>query len=478
MRGFFRMERSTDLGTRIPDILRRIGSVADRFEMNVFAVGGYIRDLLLNGNGDHRDIDLTVVGDALVLAHQLKQELGAKILVTYKRFETTMMEVSGYKLELVTARQEKYAPSSRQSFVKKASPESDLARRDFTINAMAVGLNKDSWGTLYDPFKGLEDLRNRIIRTPLSPQTTFEDDPLRILRAVRFAALLDFRIEQRTQAAIQRMAHLLASVAKERISDELLKMLMGSKPSKGLALMDRLGIMPHVLPELAEMKGVEQRSDFHHKDVFHHTLEVVDKTARVSDKLKLRLAALFHDVGKPSTKEFDDNVGWTFHRHDQVGAEMMEAIARRLRISKEVKSYIQKMIRLHLRPIFLASNEVTDTAIRRLIVQAGEDLDDLFQLSFADISSGNINLVQEQLKNLELVKERVALVRQKDKLLRFQSPVDGFKIMEVCKIPPGPVVGKLKAQIEEAILDGKIPNDYQEALAYLHEIKDLFMGKA
>jgi poly(A) polymerase len=472
------MERTTDLGTRFPDILKRIGSVADRLEMKVFAVGGYVRDLLLNETGDPKDIDLTVVGDALVLAHRLKQELSAKILVTYKRYATTMMEVSGYKLELVTARREKYLSSSHQTFAEKTCPESDLARRDFTINSMAAGLNKNTWGTLYDPFKGLEDLRDRVIRTPLSPQTTFEDDPLRILRAVRFAALLDFRIEQRTQAAIQRMTHLLTSVAKERISDELLKMIGGAKPSKGLVLMDRLGILPYVLPELAEMKGVEQRNDFHHKDVFHHTLEVVDNIAHVSDSLKLRMAALFHDVGKPCTKEFDDKIGWTFHRHDQVGAEMMEEIARRLRISKGVKSYVQKLIRLHLRPIFLASTGVTDSAIRRLIVQAGDDLDDLFQLSRADISSGNINRVREHLKNFELVRERVAQVRTKDKLRRFQSPVGGDEIMEVCQIPPGPLVGKLKEQIEEAILDGKIPNDYHAALAYLHEIKDRVIGKA
>jgi poly(A) polymerase len=462
----------TDLGTKFPDILKRIGAVADRLEMNVFAVGGYVRDLLLNETGDPKDIDLAVVGDALALAHQLKQEFGARILVTYKRFATTMMEVSGYKLELVTARRETPPPSPRQPSGETACPESDLARRDFTINSMAVGLNKDTWGTLYDPFKGVEDLGNRIIRTPLNPQITFEDDPLRMLRAVRFAALLDFRIEQRTQAAIQRMARLLMSVAEERISDELLKMLGGSRPSRGLVLMDRLKILPYVLPELAEMKGVEQRDDFHHKDVFHHTLEVVDKTANVSDKLKLRLAALFHDVGKPSTKAFDDTVGWTFHRHDQVGAEMMEAIARRLRISKEVKSYIQKLIRLHLRPIFLASTEVTDSAIRRLIVQAGDELDDLFQLCRADVSSANINRVKEHLKNLERVRERVELVRKKDKLHRFQSPVSGDEIMQVCKIPPGPMVGKLKEQIEEAILDGKIPNDHRAALAYLHEIKD------
>ena len=273
------------------------------------------------------------------------------------------------------------------------------------------------------------------------------------------------------------MAHCLTIISEERISDEFLKIIGGSKPSRGLVLMDRLGILPYVLPELAEMQGVEQRDDFHHKDVFHHTLEVLDKTAHVSDKLKLRLAALFHDVGKPATKALDDRVGWTFHRHEQVGAEMMEEIACRLRISKGVKSYIQKLIRLHLRPIFLASDDVTDSAIRRLIVEAGDDLDDLFRLSRADISSGNINRVHEQLESLELVSERVAQVRKKDKLHRFQSPVGGDEIMEVCKIPSGVLVGELKKEIEEAILDGRIPNDHQAALAYLHQVKDRFTGK-
>lgn len=469
------MKITIDLGSRFPNILKRIGSVADRLEMDVYAVGGYIRDLLIGGNHHHRDIDLTVVGDALVLAHKLKREFGARILVTYERFGTTMLKVEDYKLELVTARKERYLPTSRKPAVEKAGPESDLARRDFTINAFAVGLNKGTWGKLYDPFNGLKDLHNRVIRTPLNPQATFEDDPLRILRAVRFAAVLDFRIEQRTWEAIQRMVHRLEIISKERISDELLRMIGASKPSKGLVLMDRLGILPYVLPELANMKGVEQRKDFHHKDVFHHTLRVMDNVAEVSDKIPLRLAALFHDVGKPPTKRFDDKAGWTFYCHDEVGAQMMEKIARRLRLSKGVKSYIQKLIRLHLRPIFLASDEVTDSAIRRLIVQAGDDLDDLFQLCRADITSGNINRVRENLRKFELIKARIAQVREKDKLSRFQSPVRGDKIMEVCNIPPGPLVGKLKREIEEAILDGKIPNDYHAALDYLSEIKDMYM---
>jgi putative nucleotidyltransferase with HDIG domain len=469
------MESPTELTNIFPDILRRIGSLADRLNMKVYAVGGYIRDILLTGTGDDKDIDLTVVGDALVLAQKLKEEAEARILVTYERFGTTMVRVNSHKLEFVTARKEKYLPDSRKPMVEKAGPKSDLARRDFTINALAVGLNQNNWGTLYDPYRGLEDLRNRLIRTPLNPQTTFEDDPLRILRAVRFAAVLDFRIEQQTQEQIRKMVHRLEIVSKERISDELLTIIGGSSPpSKGLIWMDRLGILSYVLPELAEMKGVEQRKDFHHKDAFHHTLRVVDNVAQLSSKMELLLAALFHDVGKPLTKCFDDQLGWTFHRHDEVGAAMMEQIGRRLRLSKGVKSYIQKLTRLHLRPISLASDEVTDSAIRRLIVQAGDDLEDLFLLCRADITSGNIHRVRGHLQKFEILRERVAWVREKDKLRRFQSPVRGHKIMEVCKIPPGPTVGKLKKEIEEAILDGKIPNNYQSALSYLYEIKDRY----
>ncbi len=467
------METAKDITSRFPEFLKRVGVVADRLEMKVYAVGGYVRDLLIRGNGDNRDVDLTVVGDALVLARKLKKELGARILVTYKRFGTIMLEVNGYRLELVTARKEKYFPESRKPIVERAGPEADLERRDFTINTLAVGLNKHTWGILYDPFKGLKDLSNRVIRTPLNPQITFDDDPLRILRAVRFAAVLDFHIEQHTRNAIRKMAHRLKIISMERIADEFLKIINGaSPPSKGLVLMDSLRILPYVLPELAEMKDVEQRKDFHHKDVFQHTLQVLDNVAETSGDMKLRLAALFHDIGKPRTKRFDHETGWTFYRHDEVGAEMMEGITRRLRLSKSIKSYIQKLIRLHLRPIFLSSEEVTDSAIRRLIVEAGEDLDDLFELCRADITSGNPNRVRRHLRDLETLRERVAHVREKDRLSCFQSPVRGDKIMEVCGIPPGQLVGKIKKEIEEAILDGKIPNDYQAALSYLHQIKD------
>lgn len=460
---------------KFPEILKKIGEIADQQALEVFVVGGYVRDLFL-GDAQKTDIDFTVVGDALAFARELKERLSARNLILYERFGTAMLQVEPYKFEFVTARKESYAKDSRKPVVKPADILSDLSRRDFTINTLAVGLNRKNWGKLYDPFQGLQDLGRKIIRTPLEPETTFEDDPLRILRAVRFATVLAFEIEPSTRQAIQKMASRLEIVSRERISEELLKILGSSKPSRGFHLLDELGILPFVLPEMVEMKGVEQRHEFHHKDVFFHTLKVLDNVAQVSDKLPLRLTALFHDVAKPRTKRFDEKVGWTFHGHDELGARMMEKIARRMRLSREVKEYIQKLIRLHLRPIFLATEEVTDSAIRRLIVQAGEDLDDLIILCRADITSGNPGRVRNHLQNFDFVMKRVKEVQQKDQLRSFQSPVRGDKIMEVCNISPGPLVGKIKHAIEEAILEGKIPNEYDAALEYLMQIKDQYLN--
>ena len=459
----------------IPKILQTIGKSADALDIPIYVVGGFVRDMLLADNSvieSRKDLDFTVVGDAIQFSKMLKKEFDANNLVVYERFGTAMLEVDEFKLEFVTAREESYAADSRKPLVRRADLKSDLSRRDFTINAIAMGLNTDEWLKLHDPFKGQSDLKKRIIRTPLDPEVTFNDDPLRILRATRFATVLKFDIEAKTQAAIKKMAHRLEIVSKERITDELFKILASLMPSIGFLLMDELQVLPFVFPELLEMKGVEQRKGFHHKDVFRHTLIVVDNVAKVSDSLSLRLAALMHDVAKPRTKRFDEEAGWTFHGHDEIGARMMEKIASRMRISKEMKEFVQKLIRLHLRPIFLSSEEVTDSAIRRLIVQAGDDLDDLLKLCRADITSGNPRRVREHLKNFDFVMERVSEVVEKDELRNFQSPVRGDKIMEICEVPPGPMVGKLKAAIEEAILDGKIPNEYDAALAYLLEIKD------
>lgn len=457
-----------------PNILNEIGQIADNHGFSVYVVGGFIRDLLLSDDpySDVRmDMDFTIVGDALEFTKLLQKEYNAKNVVVFERFGTTMLELNGYKLEFVTAREESYLENSRKPMVKKADLKSDLARRDFTINTLAVGLNNNNWGKMYDPFNGMSDLDQKIIRTPLEPSITFKDDPLRILRAIRFATLLNFEIDLETERSITKMASRLEIVSKERITDEFFKILSAPKPSTGLLLMDKLDVLAHVLPELIDMKGVEQRKGFHHKDVFYHTLIVVDNIAKVSDKLNLRLAALFHDVAKPQTKRFDEKVGWTFHGHDEIGARMMEGISKRMRISNDVKEFVQKLIRLHLRPIFLVSEDVTDSAIRRFIVQAGEELDDLLKLCRADITSGNPKRVKEHLKNFDYVMSRVGEVMEKDQLRGFQSPVRGEKIMEVCGISPSPLVGKFKKAIEDAILDGKIPNEYDAALSYLEELK-------
>jgi len=460
---------------RHPAILSEIGRIADEEGFEVYAVGGYVRDLFVERQRRkkwRKDIDFVVVGDGIAFTRILQQRLGARRLVTYERFGTSMISVRGYKLEFVSARAETYREDSRKPLVRRADLLSDLSRRDFTINAMAMGINGDTFGTVVDPFGGQEDIQRRIIRTPLDPVVTFYDDPLRILRAIRFATQLHFRIEPRTKEAIRQVRDRLAIISQERITEEFLKILAADKPSIGFLLMEETGVLESIFPELAATKGVEQRDRYHHKDVFMHTLRVVDNLAQQSEKLPLRFAGLVHDIGKPRTKAFKEGVGWTFHGHDEIGARMLERICRRMRLPNRLKTYAQKLVRLHLRPIFLADENVTDSAIRRLIVQAGEDLEDLLMLCRADITSGNPRRVKEHLANFDFVVQRIHEVREKDKLRAFQSPVRGHEIMAVCGLEPGPLVGILKKKIEEAILDGEIPNEHDAALEYLLQIKD------
>ena len=460
------------------DFLKKVGRIADTVSFEIYAVGGYVRDQFLEGipkSTGRKDIDFVVVGDAVEFARTLKSRLNGRNLVVYKRFGTAMLEIEDYKLEFVTARTESYPEDSRKPIVQKADLLSDLSRRDFTINTLALALNSTGFGRVYDPFDGLSDIERRIIRTPLDPGVTFQDDPLRILRAVRFATILHFTIEERTRQAIVKMAPRLKILSWERMTDEFLKMLAADQPSRGIRLLDELGLLEYVFPELLDLKGVEQRQGFHHKDVYLHTLKVLDNVAEKTDKIPLRFAALVHDIGKPRTKAFKEGIGWTFHGHDKVGARMMEKIARRMRLSKEFKNYVQKLVDLHLRPIFLSTDDVTDSAIRRLIVQSEDDLDDLFILCRADITSGNPEKVRRHLANFDYVVRRVEDVRGKDKLRAFQSPVRGDEIMQVTGLKPGPLVGKLKRAIEEAILDGIIPNEHDAAREYLLKIKDLFL---
>lgn len=451
-------------------ILGTVGKVADHRKVAVYAVGGFVRDTLLGKVC--KDIDFVVVGSGADFARAVSKELGASKVVVYEKFGTALVEINEYKLEFVGARKESYRSDSRKPIVEPADLQTDLARRDFTINALAISVNAATFGQLTDPFDGMTALKKRIIRTPLDPGVTFEDDPLRIMRAIRFATQLDFEIETETMAGMQEMSQRLQIVSAERISEDFLKILATRKPSKGLLLMDSCGVLKIIFPELIKLKGVEQVAGHHHKDVFFHTLKVLDNVAAVTDKLKLRYVALVHDIAKPRTKEFVAGKGWTFHNHEEVGARMLPAIGYRLRLPKEMTKYAQKLTRLHLRPIALTEEGVTDSAYRRLLVQASEVLDDLIMLCRADITSQNAKRVQKHLRNFDFVVERLQEVEEKDRMRAFQSPVRGDEIMKVCGLKPGPAVGRLKKMIEEAILDGKIPNEYEAAYNYLIEIKD------
>jgi len=467
------------------DLLRQIGRLGDEVGVKVYAVGGYVRDLVLGKGASMsiempprpvKDIDFVVLGEGPRFAKNVQRRLGGRNLVTYPKFGTAMLEVGEYKLEFVGARKESYREESRKPDVEAADLEADLARRDFTINAMAIALNRENVGELVDPFGGQSDLQRRLLRTPLDPEVTFKDDPLRMMRAVRLATQLGFVIDETTQQAIRTSRERIRIVSQERISEELMKILAAPKPSIGFILLEETGLLEILFPELVAMKGVEEREGYLHKDVFYHTLQVVDNVAKVSDKLPLRFAALVHDIAKPRTKEFKPDRGWTFHGHDDIGARMLVGICRRLKLPKDLMEYAQKLVRLHLRPIALADEGVTDSAIRRLLVQAGDDVEDLVTLCRADVTSRNPKRVREHLRNFDYVVQRMREVEEKDRMRAFQSPVRGEEIMAVCGIAPGPMVGKLKKRIEEAILDGEIPNEHDAAYEYLLKIRDRVLG--
>jgi len=452
------------------EILKKVGQLADRDGVEIYAVGGFVRDQLLGKEG--KDIDFVVVGDGPGFARAAARELRTKQVTVYEKFGTALVEYQDYKLEFVGARKESYRGESRKPDVAAADLPTDLARRDFTLNALAVSLNKKTFAQLTDPFKGQADLKNKIIRTPLDPVVTFSDDPLRIMRAIRFATQLEFTIEPATKLGIQQTAERLNIISQERITDELLKILAAPKPSIGFLLMEETGVLKVAFPELVELKGVEQIGGHHHKDVFYHTLQVLDNLAAVSDNVNLRYTALMHDIAKPKTKEFKPGKGWTFHNHEEVGARMLPAIGRRLRLPNEMTKYAQKLTRLHLRPISLTEEDVTDSAYRRLLVQAGKHLEDLLILCRADITSQNPQRVKKHLENFDFVVRRLKEVEEKDRMQAFQSPVRGDEIMQICGLQPGPKVGQLKTMIEEAILEGEIPNEHDAALAYLLKIKE------
>ncbi|MGE5679836.1 MAG: CCA tRNA nucleotidyltransferase [Bacillota bacterium] len=445
--------------------------------MNVrlYVIGGYVRDIILNRSKS--EADFLVVGNGPEFASFLAKELKVGKISVFKNFGTAHFKYEDMDLEFVGARKESYNRNSRKPIVEDGTFEDDISRRDFTINTLAVSLNKENFGVLIDTFDGLSDLGRKIIRTPLDPMITFDDDPLRIMRAIRFASQLNFEVDETVKKAATELRERLKIISKERITDEFLKILASDKPSVGLKLLLQTGVMEIIIPELANLSGVDQRKDYHHKDVFLHTCMVVDNISEVTDNLWLRFAALMHDIAKPLTKRFVEGTGWTFHGHEDVGARMMDEIFERMKLPFTHLEYVKKLVRLHLRPIALVDEEVTDSAIRRLIVAAGEDLEDLIKLCRADITSKNMQKVSKYLANYELVMSKVREVEEKDRLRAFQSPVRGEEIMKICNIPPSKRVGEIKKAIEDAILDGKIANSYEEAYNYLLKIKDDFIAK-
>jgi poly(A) polymerase len=454
--------------------LNTASDAASEKGVEVYIVGGFVRDIILGRRRD--EIDFLVVGDGPEYASLLASKLGVKKISIYKNFGTAHFCHDNINLEFVGARRESYTRDSRNPVVVSGTFEDDISRRDFTINTLAVSINKETYGELIDQYNGLNDIENKILKTPLDPEITFDDDPLRIMRAFRFASQLNFEVDETLKVAANKLRERLKIIAQERITDEFMKIMGSPKPSVGLKLLFYSGVMEIIFPEVANLSGVEQRKDYHHKDVFLHTCIVVDNVAKVSDNLWLRFAALVHDIAKPSTKKFIEGTGWTFHGHEEMGARMMKTIFRRMKLPFNKIDYIENLIRLHLRPIALAKEEVTDSAIRRLIVQAGEDLPDLITLCRADITSKNPDKVSKYLDNYERVMAKVLEVKEKDKLSAFQSPVKGETIMEVCNISPGKKVGEIKEAIEEAILEGKIGNNYEEAYEYLLSIKDKYLN--
>ena len=449
-------------------IFRRIGRIADERGLRAFIVGGYVRDYYLRRPST--DIDVVVVGSGIEVAEALAAELHARVSV-FKTFGTAMVRSRGVEVEFVGARKESYSHDSRKPQVEPGTLEDDQRRRDFTINAMAWSLNGNSFGELVDPFGGMEDLEACIIRTPCDPDVTFSDDPLRMMRAVRFASQLGFSIEEETFEAIRRNRERIRIVSRERIITELNKIVLSPVPSMGFELLDLTGLLELIFPELHRLKGVERRGQHAHKDNFAHTLKVLDNVARRSDDLWLRWAALLHDIAKPLTKAYDPRVGWTFHGHEVLGSKMVPAIFRQLKLPlNEHMKFVQNLVFLHLRPIILSEELVTDSAVRRLLFEAGDDVEALMTLCEADITSGNDAKVRRFLANFELVRRKMKDLEERDRIRNFQPPITGEIIMETYGIGPCRVIGDIKEVIKNAILDGEIPNEYEAARALMEQL--------
>jgi putative nucleotidyltransferase with HDIG domain len=461
----------TDFSNTLQDPLFKIlKETVDEVGIESYVIGGFVRDLIL-GRIHKKDIDIVALGSGIDLAKAVQKKLaGAKPVQVFKTYGTAMIHWEGMDLEFVGARKESYMPESRNPEVTPGSLTDDQNRRDFTINALAISLNKADFGAFIDPFNGLDDLKNKILRTPLDPDITYSDDPLRMLRAIRFANQLNFKIERQSLEAISQNASRIEIISKERIVDELHKILATSKPSVGFTLLEKTGLLKHILPELIALKGVEEIEGQRHKDNFYHTLEVVDNLCPNSDNVWLRWAALLHDIGKAPTKKFKPPVGWTFHNHEFVGAKMVYKIFKRLKMPlNEKMKFVQKMVLMSSRPIVIAEEEVTDSAVRRLVFDAGASIDHLITLCEADITTKNPTRFERYHNNFKLVREKIIAVEEKDHLRNFQPPVSGEAIMEFFGLHPCREIGIIKEAIKEAILEGKIPNEFEAAFERMKE---------
>ncbi len=457
-------------------IFRTIQDVADKLNYPTYVVGGWVRDLLLNRNQNKTDIDFVCIGSGIKLAKEITTKLGKEAkFKQFKKFGTAMIDYNGDNYEFVGARKESYRAETRKPIVEDGTLEDDQNRRDFTINAMSIQLNQKNYGLLIDPFNGQKDLKNKLIKTPLNAEITYSDDPLRMMRAIRFATQLNFQIEENSYQAIIKNANRLSIISQERITEELNKIILSQTPSNGFKMLFNTGLLHQFFPEFTKLKGVDSIGKHEHKDNFYHTIEVLDNISQNTNDLWLRWAAILHDIAKPQTKKYEEGRGWTFHTHEFIGGKMVPGIFKKLKLPlNEKMRYVKKLVTLHLRPIVLAQDIVTDSAIRRLLFDAGDDIEDLMTLCDADITSKNPNRVKKYLNNFKLVRQKLKDVEAKDHIRNFQPPIDGLEIMKLFNIPKGKKIGVLKNAIKNAILDGKIKNNKKEALKFIiKEAKNL-----